>query len=93
MSMDKEHKTIFETILFGEYENLFKNKSTELQEKFYDKVISPIKEFDTREEIESLYWNMIGEIKEFYFQMGIVANAQIEKKHYEQHFGVGKNGR
>lgn len=93
MSMDQEYKTIFSTILFGEYENLFKNKSTELQEKFYNKFISPIKEFETREDIESLYWDMIGEIKEFYFQMGMVANSQVETKYYKQHFGVGKNGR
>lgn len=93
MSMDKEYQIIFSTILFGEYENLFKNKCTDLQDQFYDKVILPIKEFETREEIESLYWNMIGEIKEFYFEMGMIANSQIEKKYYEQHFGVGKNGR
>ena len=93
MSMDNESKTIFSTILFGEYENLFQNKCTDLQDQFYDKVILQIEDFNSRSEIESLYWNMIGEIKEFYFEMGMIANSQIEKKYYEQHFGVEENGR
>lgn len=76
--MDKEFQNIFNVILTSENEGVLKNKATRLQNKFYDKAINTIKEFHHREEVESLFWDMIREIKEFYFQMGIVAGGELE---------------
>ena len=91
--MDKEHHNIFSIILQSDNEGILNGKFTEFQEKFYDNYISPIKDFEDRDKKERLFWKMIDEIKEFYFEMGIIANSQIEKKYYEQHFGVEENGR
>ena len=85
--MDKEYQNIFNVILTSENEGILKNKATRLQNKFYDKVIVPVKEFNRREEIESLFWDMIGEIKEFYFQMGVVTGGELEFDYFKRNGG------
>lgn len=81
--MDKEHYNIFSIILQSENEGIINGKFSKLQEKFFDNFISPIKDLKTKDKMEQLYWEMVEEIKKFYFEMGIITGSQTEYDYFK----------